>query len=616
MSESQSWPERYAAFVETVITQTLKGQISSKEQVFRMLTQALEPGTGEIFERGLISRREQVQQQLDRETDELKQAKALRQSRALKVLSEAWERWQKENQDQNICAGAIARLTAATAEDRLSVLFQILDPNQQYVFDRNLISLLGKELEVTDLQPLGLGLQQGLNAFCELEGHLVSWMYDAPQRAVGFENGSQGVGPWAYWAKHTSSSLAKELFAAQAGNQSALAIAKAQDTLDIAAWVALAVLLRGMQNGLIAWFDQQPYSISGGRNLAAMTFLTFAVIWGELSNGFRKATGLPETERNLMASASFQVAIQILRAFAQRENFPLYGGVLFSFSGDAFRETVQYLDQPLRELEQTQEKARILTLIAYSRVWMGDREAGLKLHEEALALAQEAGDHRCEIANLNHLSRVSLSEKDFEGAIGRSQRALILARQKGDQQGEEQALVSVGYSEVRAAQAEERIDADRLALTVERLKQGRQRAEKFRDRVGQILCVNGLGLAYLLLSRYSAAQESLTEAVRMAHDAGHASLHGLSHAYLAEAHYQLDQPEDAVYHGCLGMYLLKQQRNPEWRQAASVVSLAAGKLGKERFERVLEGRRSPLLALIGVDGVDYLPELLKQYREG
>lgn len=512
--------------------------------------------------------------------------------------------------------GAIARLTAATAEDRLSVLFQILDPNQQYVFDRNLISLLGKELEVTDLRSLGLGLQQGLSAFCELEGHLVSWMYDAPQRAVGFENGSQGVGPWAYWAKHTSSSLAKELFGGQAGNQSALSLAKAQDSLDIAAWVELAVLLRGMQNGLIAWFDQQPYSISGGRNLAAMTFLTFAVIWGELSNGFRKATGLPEAERNLMASASFQVAIQILRAFAQRENFPLYGGVLFSFSGDAFRETVQYLDQPLRELEQTQEKARILTLIAYSRVWMGDREAGLKLHEEALILAQTAGDHRCEIANLNHLSRVSLSERDFEGAIARSQRALILARQKGDQQGEEQALVSVGYSEVRAAQAQERIDADMLALTVERLKQGRQRAEKFRDRVGQILCVNGLGLAYLLLSRYSAAEESLTEAVRMAHDSGHASLHGLSHAYLAEAYYQLDQPENAIYHGCLGMYLLHQQRNLEWRQAASVVSLAAGKLGNERFERVLAERRSPLLALIGVDGVDYLPELLKQYREG
>ena len=46
---AQSWPERYSAFVEEIITDTMKGRIASKEQVYRRLNDALEGGVGEIF---------------------------------------------------------------------------------------------------------------------------------------------------------------------------------------------------------------------------------------------------------------------------------------------------------------------------------------------------------------------------------------------------------------------------------------------------------------------------------------------------------------------------------------------------------------------------------------
>jgi len=614
---AESWPERYRAFVEDIITGTLKGRIASKEQVYRLLSDELKGGVGEIFERCLLERQAQVAEQQKSGT-EMQQAKALRQSRALKVLAGAWEGWQKDNQAKNASAAAIAQLQAASPEDRLSELFQILDPNQTYVFNRKQIRLLADDLKEADseLQPLARGLDQGLKSFAAMEPHLIGWMYDAPQRAVGFESSRQQVSPWKYWSQKTSSSLAQELFAGQVENRSAFELAETQTNVDLAAWLELAILLRGMQGGLIAWFDKQPYSLTGGRNLAAMTFLTFAQLWSELSGGFGENEQLPDSQAEALARAAFQVSLQILRAFAQRDTFPLYGGVLASFSGENFRETMGYLDQPLRALENTQEKARILTLVAYSQGWIGDIETSLELHYEALELSQTAGDQRCAIANLNHISRAKLKLQDYEGAIAQGQRALILARQTGDQQGEAQAIVSTGYSEVQQAQAQERPDVDRLALTVEQLRQGLQRAEKVGDRVSQTLCSSGLGQAYLLLGRNRAAQEALELAIKLALQTGNSELHSFCRMYLAEALYQQNEETEALYQACLGMYLLDQRGAADWRQAAGIVSIIQGKRGEEGFEQALQSRRSELIGLIGVDGFDYLPKLLEKYREG
>ncbi len=616
-SEGESWPKRYSDFVEEIIVGTMKGRIASKEQVYRLLSEALVGGVGEIFERCLLERQAQVEEQQKTGT-EMQQAKALRQSRALKVLAEAWERWQKDNQAKSASTAAISQLQAAPEEDRLSVLFQILDPNQTYVFNRKQIGLLAEELlqAEADLQPLGRGLNQGLKAFAAMESHLIGWMYDAPQRAVGFESSRQQVSPWKYWAQHTSSSLAQELFVGQTENRSAYELAEAQTNVDLSAWIELAILLRGMQGGLVAWFDKQPYSLTGGKNLAAMTFLTFALLWSELSGGFRENEQLPDRQAETLSRATFQVSLQILRAFAQRDSFPLYGGILASFSGDSFRETMGYLDQPLRALEKTQEKARILTLVAYSQGWVGDVETSLELHYEALELAQSAEDQRCAIANLNHISRAKLKLQDYEGAIAQGQRALILARQTGDQQGEAQAIVSTAYSEVQQAQAQERPNVDRLALTVEQLRQALQRAEKVGDRVSQTLCSSGLGQAYLLLGRNRAAQEALELAIKLALQTGNADLHGVCRVYLTEALYQQNEETEALFQGCLGMYLLEQRGAPEWRQAAGIVSIIQGKRSEEGFELALQARRSEMIGLIGVDGFDYLPRLLEKYREG
>ena len=93
--------------------------------------------------------------------------------------------------------------------------------------------------------------------------------------------------------------------------------------------------------------------------------------------------------------------MQILRSFAQQKYFPLYGGIFASFSGDSLRSALNYLDEPLRTVEGTQEKARILTLLGYSLRALGQLEVAKAFQEQALEIARAAGDRACEIANLN-----------------------------------------------------------------------------------------------------------------------------------------------------------------------------------------------------------------------
>ncbi|NEP41272.1 MAG: hypothetical protein F6K35_19405, partial [Okeania sp. SIO2H7] len=75
MTESISWQERYLNLIDHILEITLKGQIRSKEQVYQMLVKEISSGTGEIFERCFDERLQTVQNQVDTEADELKQAK-------------------------------------------------------------------------------------------------------------------------------------------------------------------------------------------------------------------------------------------------------------------------------------------------------------------------------------------------------------------------------------------------------------------------------------------------------------------------------------------------------------------------------------------------------------
>lgn len=86
-------------------------------------------------------------------------------------------------------------------------------------------------------------------------------------------------------------------------------------------------------------------------------------------------------------------------------------------------------------------------------------------------------------------------------------------------------------------------------------------------------------------------------------------------ANLAASHQGDGNLEQAVLTGCLGMYLLHQIDSPEWRQPAALLSILYGQLGPETFQTIIADHRRQFLAVIGVDGYDFLPPLLAQYRE-
>jgi tetratricopeptide (TPR) repeat protein len=629
MSDPSSKPlstrDRYNIFVDRLIINIENGKLLSKEHVYRILGESLETGTGEIFERALEEHSQLLQANLAAQTDEVKRAKANQKLRAMKILNDAWEQWQINYQLQDTCARGLQTILNAEPQERFSTLIQVLDPNHTPVFERqhiqNLVQSLQKSAETLAddseafmLRQFAIGLTRGLADFDLLEGSLVSWLYE-PQRQVGFER-SKVTGPWHSWAQQITSPLPRDLFASQSSNQSAAAIPQAQARIDISAWVELSILLRYLQNGLVRWFDQQLYDAKAGLHMTGTTFVAFAMIWGELSSGFQNSPQLSERDRQTLAKICFRLSLQTLRTFAQRENFPLYGGVFASFSGESFRETISYLDQPLKEADNTQEKARILTVLGYSKAWMGHHKDAIALHQEAVNLAREVGDQRCEIANLNHLSRISLIQKDFSTSESQAQRAVILARQNGDRQGEANALANLGYSEVMIARQQESVSPEELETAIGHLERGQKLSEKQNDLQNQALCWVGLGTAYVAIEQPSQAQIALEKGLALTQQIGDRDLQALSHAYLGETFYQLNQLESAIYHACLGMYLLEQRHSKAWQQSAALVMILQGKLGTESFMDLLQQLRSHLIALIGVDGFDHLPNLLDRYRQG
>ncbi|MCY7390934.1 MAG: tetratricopeptide repeat protein, partial [Leptolyngbyaceae cyanobacterium CAN_BIN12] len=203
---------------------------------------------------------------------------------------------------------------------------------------------------------------------------------------------------------------------------------------------------------------------------------------------------------------------------------------------------------------------------------------------------------------------------DYSAAIDTSQRALILARQTGNRLGEANALTNLGSTTVAQGQAEVALDADQYEQVLEYLQRGLRLSEQEADVPSQALCTNSLGIAQVMLEQYPEAIASLEKGMRIAQAIGDLSLQGLNCTYLAEAHRGLGNAELAIYTGCLGMYLLNQIGSRQWRQPAGILSILNGQMGAEAFQAILTKYRPQFLQIIGVDGFDYLPKLLTEYR--
>ncbi|MEO1691764.1 MAG: tetratricopeptide repeat protein [Cyanobacteria bacterium J06631_6] len=607
MSESLS--DRYFALIDQIVELTLQGKISSVERVYKMLVEQVEIGTGEILERCLSQRIDAAEAQL---ATKLKAARVLR---ALKTTEKQWLRWLAENQVAAEISETAQSIIEGDQEDYFLRTVDVLDPNLENPLSTDELSKLADNLEAAaktqadaqlaqDWQQLATGIKAGLESFTALEGDLVSWMYTGSNFS-GF--GAEKPNPWRVWGQKITSPLPKQLFQTLAQQQSAKNFATMANNLELRAWIELAILLQYLQRGLVTWYDQQPYNSKFGKELSYSTLLTFASIWCELWQVF-------VATKPALADGCFLVMLQILRAFAQREDFPLYSGVFASFSGDYLQDTLDYFDEPLKQVDGTEEKARILTLLGYSQRTAGAYDKAIAFHEEALQIAIAANDYACEVASLNHLSRTNVNLKNYSEAIKYSQRALIAARQVGDKLGEANASVNLGYAQVFAARQLDSMAVEDYSEAVRYLEQGVELAVKQGDSQSQAFGHSSLGIAYVILEQPTSAIAALTKGAELAQYSRDVYLQGLSFSYLAEAYYSIEDRSAALTYGSLGMYLLNQINSVEWRQVAGLLSIIQGQIGQEEFNSILGQQRSQIIGLIGVDGYDYIPNLLEEYK--
>jgi hypothetical protein len=129
------------------------------------------------------------------------------------------------------------------------------------------------------------------------------------------------------------------------------------------------------------------------------------------------------------------------------------------------------------------------------------------------------------------------------------------------------------------------------------------------------MCFSSLGIAHVVIEQPEKAIAFLEQGWQAAQFSGDLYLQGVNLAYLAQAFYSLQNYENAIYTGSLGAYLLEQINSSDWRQAAGLLTILQGQMGVEAFKTLLGQQRSKIIPIIGVDGYDYIPQLLEKYRD-
>ena len=206
-------------------------------------------------------------------------------------------------------------------------------------------------------------------------------------------------------------------------------------------------------------------------------------------------------------------------------------------------------------------------------------------------------------------------EKDYENGVATSQRALILARQRGDRIGQANALVNLGYAQVLQARANDVGDTAVYDGAIAYLTQGLELAVKQGDFQSQALAYNSLGIGYVMCDRPQEGLDILTKGAEAVKSSGNIYLQGLYTLYTAEAHHGLKNSEEAVFYSALAMHLLNSIGSEDWRQAAGLAAILQGQLGEETFQQTLEKYRRQLTPIMSMEGYEKLFELLAEYRD-
>jgi hypothetical protein len=173
------------------------------------------------------------------------------------------------------------------------------------------------------------------------------------------------------------------------------------------------------------------------------------------------------------------------------------------------------------------------------------------------------------------------------------------------------------------AKQQAQVEPEVYESAIHYLEQGLQLSERlggspwdsYASQQSQAMCLSSLGIAHVVIEQPQKAIAYLERGWEAAQFSGDLYLQGVNLAYLAQACYSLAYLEKAIYTGSLGAYLLEQINSDDWRKPAGLLTILQGQMGSEAFQAMLGQQRSKIIPIIGVDGYDYIPQLLQKYRD-
>lgn len=605
---------RYSQLIASIVQRGLQGDKQSREQVYQLIRSELEPATEAIFSSCLSHSIKRIEQQVQA-PDTLTQVRANRARRTLQTIQLEWQRYQQAVSANDRLAHALFRITNAAPTDRLAILINLLNPVHDQAMAMPLLEQLASGLALaeqqTELSEYATGIQQGVRSWRAIERHLVSWIYAPAPPATNPSNKAKS--PWRLWAMQPIGELPQELFQILDAQTSVEQWATRCPHFHLSSWIELVLVLQRAQHGLIRWANQQPYATDDAQKLLSSLYLGFASTWVQIGQGLDRAATLNSQNRQQFAALSRQIGLQFLRQYTQHPQFPLYGNANHTPQNKRLCDALRYLSQPLNQTEAAQEKARILTVVGSLVLLSGKCAEAEKLHQQALELAQSQQDTVCSIANLNHLSRVATMQSQCSVAIDRAQRALILARQAGDAQGEANALMNLGAAAAHQAQL---IDApvQGYEAAMEYLTEAIEKAQDLGDQHCEGLCANALANICISLNHPGEALRWLQTGFKATKTSGDLYLQAKHFTSMAEACRQVSHPGDAIYAACLGLYYFDQINWRDWRRPAALLTQLKQRLG-QRFDQLLAKELRPIVEQIGADGFSQITRRLEEYSQ-
>jgi tetratricopeptide (TPR) repeat protein len=608
---------RYSNLIEHIVQNSLNGVIRSRAQVYSLIVDELEPTTESVFSDCLGSHIDQIEQQIQI-PDPHTQAHANRTRRTLQTIELEWQRYQQLISTQDSVANAIFRITSADPRDRLTILVEAISPQQAYSLPIPHLEQLARGLANapcqgetrSTLQQYASGIEQGIRSWKAIDRHLVSWLY-SPQPAD--QDANPAKSPWGLWAMQPIGELPQHLFQALHRKAPLDNWASQSDRFSLTNWVELLLVLQRAQQGLIRWANQQPYEDQSSQQLLSALYLGFASTWVQLSQGLAHCVSLNHQNRTQFSAGAMAIGLQFLRQFTQHPQFPLYGNANHTPHNKSLCDALRYLSTPLNQPEARQEKARILTVVGSLVVLSGKCTEAEKLHQQALELAQATEDAVCSVANLNHLSRIATMQSQCSLAIAQAQRALILARQVGDAQGEANALMNLGAASAHQAQLmESPVRGYEAAMGY--LTEAIGKAQSLGDHRCEGICANALANLCIHIGHPAEGLRWLQTGFQATSTCGDLYLQARHFTSMAEACQQVAHPGDAIFAACLGLYYFDRINWREWRQPAALLTQLKSRLGA-RFDQLLSQELAEIVRQIGSDGFAQITRRLEEYGQ-